>query len=87
MPVWLETINVKEPFRAVQAGKIEFKEGRDQIVAAIKESAWFKGTEEPDDLITCVDELAEAEDVESFDGAWNWLYDLADTDRVWVSIF
>jgi hypothetical protein len=63
-----------------------FEERRDAIVAVLRGSAWLKGYDEFDWVPEIVDNLADASDADEFDGWWDELYDMADTDRVWIAI-
>jgi hypothetical protein len=83
-PIWSEKIDLKDVFHDKS---ITFEQRRDAIVARLKMSRWYIDAD-PDELdgvreiIDC--HLAEAEDVDEFDGWWSDLYDHADYARVWI---
>jgi hypothetical protein len=81
LPVWDRKIRLADVFRNPD---MTFEERRDAIVARLRASVWLKGYDEDSDLTQFVDEMSEAADVEEFDGVWDFIYDIADADRVWI---
>jgi hypothetical protein len=77
-PIWDRTINFAEVFHNEE---MSFEERRDVIVRILNASKWSAINEEIDNLIY---EIANSQDVDEFDQYWDWLYDEADTDRVWI---
>ena len=82
-PVWAFTVRFAPIFHDES---LTFEERRDQLVGILRRSKWFKSHE-----IQCgthlgeiAEGLADAEDVEEFDGWWDEMYDEADYDRVWI---
>jgi hypothetical protein len=82
MDHWQEQIDLYEP---LTNDALPFKERRDTIVARIKASRWFANDD--GDLAIQLEDLANAEDKDDFDEAWESIYDLADSDRVWLNAF
>lgn len=82
-PVWAHTVDLRDVFHS---DTLSFTERRNAIVRILRATQWVKDADraEMDGLFDIVVELAAAEDVEEFDGWWDELYDLADTDRVWI---
>lgn len=84
-PIWDRKINLSGVFHN---DTMTFTERRDAIVRILRASAWMKQRAEQDafgGLAEILDNLAEAEDTEEFDGWWDELYDEADYDRVWIA--
>lgn len=79
--VWAEIIRLKDFWRDESKSIIE---KRDEAVKRIKASDWRKITSDPGEFDSLVDEFAEVLNVEEFDYALSELYDLADSDRVWL---
>lgn len=81
MPVnrWTHKLALGDVFHATE---MDFTERRDAIVRRIKEARFY----DADDwtLERIVEELAETEDPDDFDGPWDDFYDWADTNQVWV---
>lgn len=80
-PVWEHRLDVSDVFHN---DRLTFEARRDAIVKRLKDTRWYKDADQIEfngvyDVIT---ELGNAEDTEEFDGWWDELYDLADTDRV-----
>lgn len=83
-PSWAHTIRIGHVWGNED---MTFIERRDAIVRILRASRWVKERDEFDSLVEVVDNLAEAEDTEEFDGWWDELYDHADYDRVWIDRF
>jgi len=84
-PVWDRKVNLAGIFHN---DTMTFTERRDAIVRVLRASAWLKERADRDacgGLGEIVDNLADAEDAEEFDGWWDELYDEADYDRVWIA--
>lgn len=82
MARWQEQIDLYEP---LSNDALPFTERRDTIVARIRTSRWF--ARDDGDLAILLEDLAGAADEDDFDEAWNGIYDLADSDRVWLNAF
>lgn len=81
-PVWEYTINLADVFHN---DDMTFEQRRDAIVSRIRNSGWPSTGSYT--LRQLVDELAEAQDTDEFDGPWDLIYDEADADRVWIQTF
>jgi hypothetical protein len=83
-PVWTFTVRFAPIFH--DESSLTFEERRDQLVGILRRSAWFKSRDDGvfDRLHEIADGLADADDVEEFDGWWDDLYDEADYDRAWI---
>lgn len=82
LPVWDRRINLADVFHN---DEMTFEQIRDAVVAVIRNSGWLDGRDEWDSLVEAVDNLAEAEDDDEFNGWWAEIYDHADYDRVWIA--
>lgn len=81
MTDWKYTLKLKDVFHNDQ---LTFIESRDAIVKRLRNSAWFKGKPDTDDLPQLVTELSETTDEQEFDEVWDAIYDEADADKVWI---
>lgn len=82
MTNWKYTINLKDVFHN---DELTFIESRDAIVKRLRQSAWFKGKDEFDDLPQLVEELADTASEVEFDEVWDAIYNEADADKVWIT--
>ena len=82
LPVWDRRINFADVFHN---DAMTFTERRDTIVRRLRASRWLEGRDELDELVRLVDELADTQDGDEFDGPWDGIYDHADYDRVWIN--
>lgn len=80
MPEWKETIIA----RCVD-DESAFEANRDAFAAALAASQWFKDSEEYGDVWQAWDEIKDAETVERFDQCLAAIYDMADSDRIWIT--
>lgn len=80
-PIWDRKIRLGDVF---DNDEFTFEQKRDTIVSRLRSSGWLNGRDECDELVTLVEELAAATDVEWFDSVWDLIYDHADYDRVWI---
>jgi hypothetical protein len=74
---WNRTLDVADVFR----GDAPFPERRDEMVRRVR---LLDPLETDGDLQDIADGLAEAEDVDEWDGPWDDFYVWADYHRVWV---
>jgi hypothetical protein len=79
---WKEQIDLHKP---LNNDALPFTERRDTIIARIKASRWFANDD--GDLAILLEDLAGAEDEDEFNEVWESIYDLADSDRVWLNAF
>jgi hypothetical protein len=82
MARWHEHIDLHEP---LNNDALPFPERRDTIVARIRASRWF--ARDNGDLAILLEDLAGAADEDGFNEVWSGIYDLADSDRVWLNAF
>jgi hypothetical protein len=82
MARWHEQIDLHEP---LNNDALPFPERRDTIVARIRASRWFAN--DAGNLAILLEDLASTTDEDGFNEAWNGIYDLADSSRVWLNAF
>jgi hypothetical protein len=82
MARWQEQIDLYEP---LNNDALPFTERRDTIVARIRASCWFANDD--GDLAILLEDLASTTDEDGFNEVWESIYDLADSDRVWLNAF
>jgi hypothetical protein len=76
-PIWDRKITI------YLAGRDTFEQRRDAWATALKNSTW---TSDDSILKSLIDDLADAENAEEFDFTLDEIYDLADADRVWITV-
>lgn len=81
MPHWEYRIRLGDVWKN---DELTFEQQRNAIVKRFKGSRWYRTTGDGSDLHDLVEELADAEDVDDYDEAWKYIYDLADQDRAWI---
>lgn len=87
MPVntWLIKIDVKDVWSGFQETGLEASVK--EIVARIKKSGWRELTPYPDTFDQLLADLEASTCLDELNGWWDELYDLADSDRVWIETF
>lgn len=78
---WLYTVHIAD---IRQDGTLGFKDKRDAIVQRLRYSNWCKLTPYPGILSELLNVLGAAETPEEFDRAALDVFDLADSDGVWI---
>lgn len=83
MPVWNRTINLKP---AVQLYKTtdDIPATAEKAVEIIEASGWLSDTPYPDTLRDHLNRLKQAATVQEYEAVFEWIYDVADQDRVWI---
>lgn len=81
LPAWERHIDLRGVFHNEN---MTFTQRRDAIVNRLKNTRWYQHADQAefDGVYDVINELGHAETPEEFDGWWDELYDLADTDRV-----
>ncbi len=85
MARWELTVDVSDEWEGFQ--ERGFEESVKRIVDKIKRSGWRDLTPYPDTFDELVARLESSSDIGDFNEWWDELYDLADSDRVWVATF
>lgn len=83
MPVWNRTINLKP---AVELYKTtdDIPATAEKAVEIIEKSGWLDDTPFPDTLRDHLNRLKQATDNYEYVLAFDYIYDVADVDRVWI---
>jgi hypothetical protein len=83
LPIWDRKLDLSAVFHNTD---MTFEERRDAIVRTIKANPWYKNRDTAgfDEFGDNIEYLAGAEDVAEFDEYWDFVYDQADGDRVWI---
>lgn len=95
-PVWAFTVEGVKPALEAFEDHGDFIRARDEVVAAIKASEWYRRADEFGDLWDVVDELSDAghpeidwgpgyDEEQHLNDCLDRIYDLADWDRAWIS--
>lgn len=78
---WRHTLHLADVWKSES---LEFEEQRNIVVERIKKLPMY---ETDYDLQNLADELQDAEEIDEFDAAWDYFYDWADANGVWVATF
>lgn len=84
MPQWNQTISLGDLVQQWKNEQIDIPELAELVVERIKRSGWRELTPYPDTFDGMLVGLANAEDRYSYEAAFEEIYDLADSDRVWI---
>lgn len=83
MPVWNRTIDLSGPVRQLkQDGDIQAL--TKAVTEIIEKSGWLEDTPYPDTLRDHLGLLGQAATAEDYVVAFDFIYDVADEDRVWI---
>jgi hypothetical protein len=83
MPVWNRTIDLRP---AVQIFKTEadIVKAAEKAVEIIEGSGWLADTPYPDTLRDHLGRLGQVTTSGEYAAAFEWIYDVADIERVWI---
>lgn len=84
MPVWNRTIDLKPAVEIYKANPADITGTAAKAVEIIEASGWLADTPYPDTLRDHLNALKQAEDAYDYTRAFDRIYDVADTDRVWI---
>lgn len=84
MPVWHITVNLGDLNDRWRKGEIGIPELAKLVVRRIKQSKWRDITPYPHTFDEHLADLEAATDKDEYVAAFEELYDLADSDRVWI---
>jgi hypothetical protein len=85
MPVWYAKIDLAPEVEAYKLGALSIPELAAKVVEIIKASDWRKFTPYPDTFDDHLGRLLQAETPSQYEAAFEYVYDLADEDRVWIA--
>lgn len=83
MPVWNRTIDLK-PAVGIYKATGDIPATAAKAVEIIEASGWLEDTPYPDTLRDRLNRLKQATSVREYIAAFDWIYDVADQDRVWI---
>lgn len=83
MPVWNRTIDLT-PAVAIYKESQDIPKTAEKAAETIEKSGWLTDTPYPDTLRDHLNQLKQATTVSEYTDAFNYIYDVADDDRVWI---
>ena len=86
MPVWNRTIDVK-PAVEIYKESQDVPKTAEKAVEIVEQSGWLTDTPYPDTLRDHLNQLKQATTPSEYEAAFEYLYDVADNDRVWIETF
>ncbi len=87
MPYWALKVNLAPEVEAYKLGSLSIEELARKVVDQLKESGWRAFSPYPHTWDDTVDRLLQVETADEYDAAFEYIYDLADQDRVWIETF
>lgn len=84
MAHWNLTVSLSDLIDRWKSGEFDIPELARLVVKRIKESEWRKITPYPDSFDQTLDVLLRASSKGEYSAAFEEIYDLADSDRVWI---
>lgn len=86
MPVWNRTINLKPAVELFKA-EADIPATAEKAVEIIEASGWLAQSRVPSTLRNDLTRLKQATTVSEYTLAFDYIYDAADLDRVWIETF
>lgn len=86
MPRWNRTIDLK-PAVEVYKETCDVPAAAEKAVEIIEKSCWLDETPYPDTLRDHLNQLKQATTPSEYEAAFEYIYDVADEDRVWIETF
>ena len=84
MPQWNRTIFLTGAVQRWKEGALTIPELAEEVVGRIERSGWLADTPYPDTLRDHLNQLKQATDRAEYEIAFDYVYDVADEDRVWI---
>lgn len=84
MSVWYAKIDLAPEVARWKNGELTIPDLARNVVEIIKASDWRKFTPYPDTFDDLLGRLLQAETPSQYEEAFEYIYDLADEDRVWI---
>lgn len=81
--VWNRTVDLR-PAVEVYKETVDVPAAAKKAVEIIEASGWLADTPYPDTLRDHLNRLKQATTVSEYEAAFDWIYDVADSDRVWI---
>ena len=86
MPDWNRTIDLK-PAVEIYKESQDVPKTAEKAVEIVEQSGWLTDTPYPDTLRDHLNQLKQATTPSEYEAAFEYLYDVADNDRVWIETF
>lgn len=84
MPVWNRTIDLTPAVEIYKANPADITGTAEKAVEIIEKSGWLEDTPYPDTLRDRLERLKQATDAYEYTRAFDYIYDVADEERVWI---
>lgn len=83
-PKWAREVDLTDLVERREAGELSRVEYIRAVARRVKDSGWARDPDRGDDLDGLLEEMAGCEVNADAQYLYDWLYDLADVDRVWI---
>lgn len=87
MPHWALTVNLAGEVEAYKRGDLSIEELARKVVDKFKATNWRAFSPYPHTWDDTIDRLLQVETPAQYESAFEYIYDLADQDRVWIETF
>lgn len=84
MPVWNRVIYLAGAVQRWKEGALTIPELAEEVVGRIERSGWLADTPYPDTLRDHLNRLKQATTAAEYVAAFDYIYDVADEDHVWI---
>lgn len=84
MPHWNLKIDLSEHVQAWKLGELSIQELARNVAGQIKETSWRTWSPYPHTWDDTIDRLLNVTTPAEYEDAFEYVYDLADQDRVWI---
>jgi len=84
VPQWNQTIELGDLVQQYKNQQVDISELAELVAERIKRSGWRQLTPYPDDFDGLLAQLQNVEDRQGYGAVFDEIYDLADSDRVWI---
>lgn len=85
MPNWNLKIDLAPEVEAWKVGAVSIEELARRVVKIFQASTWRSFSPYPHTWDDTIDRLLQVETPAQYENAFEYIYDLADQDRVWIS--
>jgi hypothetical protein len=87
MAHWALKVDLAPEVEAYKLGNLSIEELARRVVDRFKESGWRAFSPYPHTWDDVIDRLLQVESPGEYEAAFEYIYDLADQDRVWIETF
>ncbi len=85
MPHWALKVDLAPEVEAWKMGNLSIEELARRVTKIFRASGWRAFSPYPHTWDDTIDRLLQAETPAQYEAAFEYIYDLADEDRVWIS--